>query len=304
MTMMRMTKSEDNEEVAAVPMPAPLPGLIRRLSTRLEAHPTGLEPRLPELSGIRAVAFDIYGTLFISGSGDIGTAATGGREEAMRAVLAQAGLADPPREGLVGRFLGHIRSDHARLHAEGVEFPEVEIREIWKSFLAGLGLRPEPAEIERMAVEYECAVNPVWPMPGLAELLTALRARGLPLAIVSNAQFFTPLLFDAFLDAPPEALGFPPDLSVWSYAHRRAKPGAFLYRRLAEALAPRGIAPEQTLYIGNDMRNDIAPAAATGFRTALFAGDKRSLRLREEDGPGATPDAVATDLAQIPGIAG
>ncbi len=285
-------------------MPRPLPALIRSLSAPLAPQPTGLDPRLPKLPGLRAVAFDIYGTLFISGSGDIGIATAGGREDAMRAAVASAGLATTPPPRLVERFLGFIRADHSRLRAGGVEFPEIEIREIWESFLAELGLRPTPAEIERMAIEYECAVNPIWPMPGLAETLTAVRARGLPLAIVSNAQFFTPLLFDTFLDATPNALGFPPDLSVWSYLHRQAKPGPFLYRRLADALASHEITPDQVLYVGNDMRNDIAPAAAAGFRTALFAGDQRSLRMREEDNLGVEADAVVTELAQIPGLFG
>jgi len=277
-----------------------LSSLLRRHSSPLVPQATGLEPRLPKLPGLRAVAFDIYGTLFISGSGDIGTAAGGGREEAMRSVVASAGLDHPP-PGLVARFLALVRAEHARLRAGGAEFPEIEIREIWKSFLAELGLAPAPPEIERMAIEYECAVNPTWPMPGLAECLADLRDnKKLPLAIVSNAQFFTPLLFDAFLGAAPEPLGFPPELSVWSYAHRQAKPGAFLYQRLADILSGLSIAPHEVLYVGNDMRNDIAPAAATGFRTALFAGDARSLRLREDDGLDATPDAIVTDLAQIP----
>jgi putative hydrolase of the HAD superfamily len=259
-----------------------------------------MRARLAKLPGIRAVAFDIYGTLFISGSGDIGIASATGREEAMRRVVTDAGLADPPT-GLVERFLACIRAEHARLKAVGVEFPEVEIREIWQSFLADLGLSPGPEQIERMAIEYECAVNPVWPMPGLAECLETLRKRPeTTLAIVSNAQFFTPLLFEAFLDASPEALGFAPELSIYSYAHRQAKPGAALYQFLAKSLEWHGIAPEETLYVGNDMRNDIAPAASIGFRTALFAGDKRSLRLREEDRLSVAPDAVLTELLQIP----
>jgi putative hydrolase of the HAD superfamily len=59
--------------------------------------------------------------------------------------------------------------------------------------------------------------------------------------------------------------------------------------------------PDQVLYVGNDMRNDICPAAATGFHTALFAGDKRSLRLREDDRKCARtrPDIIITDLMQL-----
>ena len=35
--------------------------------------------------------------------------------------------------------------------------------------------------------------------------------------------------------------------------------------------------------MGNDIRNDIWPAQSVGFKTALFAGDKLSLRRRKDD---------------------
>ena len=49
------------------------------------------------------------------------------------------------------------------------------------------------------------------------------------------------------------------------------------------------------------MRNDIYPAHAIGFQTALFAGDRRSLRLRADDARCADlkPDLVLTDLEQL-----
>ena len=35
--------------------------------------PTGIEPRLDQIAGIKAVIFDVYGTLVVSGSGDVGS---------------------------------------------------------------------------------------------------------------------------------------------------------------------------------------------------------------------------------------
>jgi putative hydrolase of the HAD superfamily len=65
-----------------------------------------------------------------------------------------------------------------------------------------------------------------------------------------------------------------------------------------------GILPEDTLYVGNDMLNDIWPAAQCGLKTSLFAGDQRSLRLRETD-PRCSdlePDVIITKLSQLPHI--
>ena len=49
------------------------------------------------------------------------------------------------------------------------------------------------------------------------------------------------------------------------------------------------------------MLNDIYPAAAAGFITALFAGDRRSLRLRKEHPAckGLQPDAIVLDLEDL-----
>ena len=53
--------------------------IMRRQSRPLEPVPTGVSPVLRELPAIRAVMFDIYGTLLISASGDIDADASSNR---------------------------------------------------------------------------------------------------------------------------------------------------------------------------------------------------------------------------------
>lgn len=59
--------------------------------------------------------------------------------------------------------------------------------------------------------------------------------------------------------------------------------------------------PANTLYVGNDMLNDIWTASQAGCRTCLFADDRRSLRLREKDKrcKKLVPDATVDHLHQI-----
>ena len=171
--------------------------------------------------------------------------------------------------------------------------------------------------LRRCALEFELSCNPVYPMPGLREVLNGLVHRGLPLGLVSNAQFFTPVVLGHFLgrsrdrsgdhaatvsESPPPP--FAPDLTVFSYRHLRAKPDLHLFHLAGRALRDRGIPPGEALYVGNDMLNDVLASSRAGFRTALFAGDARSLRLREdrEETAGLVPDAVLTDLRQLPGL--
>lgn len=292
-----------------------LPAPVRQRAAIFQEHarplapqPTGEHAHLPKIAGIKAIAFDIYGTLIISGTGDISLAENEDRSAQLATALAKAGVgnfpSDPP---LADRFHRTIKAAQEKRRREGITYPEVEIRAVWKAFLGELqaeGATFDPlaaAALECLAIDYECRVNPVWPMPYLAPTLSTLASKGLTLGIVSNAQFYTRLMFPAFIGVPLADLGFALDCCIYSYAEREGKPSTVLYEKLATRLKGRGISPAETLYVGNDLRNDVWPAQLVGFKTALFAGDKRSLRWRRDDPRLETvlPDAIITDLWQI-----
>jgi putative hydrolase of the HAD superfamily len=153
-----------------------------------------------------------------------------------------------------------------------------------------------------LAVEYECRWNPVWPMPGAQALLRDLQGCGITLGLVSNAQFYSALLFEALLGVSLAGLGFREDLCIWSYEHGVGKPSAILWAKAVDRLAQQdGICPEEILAVGNDVQNDIAPPARLGCRTALFAGDARSLRWGGAGNAvdGTAPHIILTDLSQL-----
>ncbi len=292
--------------------------LIRGLSKPLQPRPTATPARVGPLSGIKAVLFDIYGTLLISGTGDLGVHSESLTDSALHEALASSGFAPAPgRDSLasaarrgVALLVGSIEAAHAHRRSEGVDFPEVEIREIWRAVLAKLSEEDliddasgSDTRLERLAIEYECRVNPVWPMPGTLFVLHELKSRGLVLGIVSNAQFYTPITLGALCREPLEGLGFDPDFCAWSFAQLAAKPSVSIYESVLDPLwQAAGIRPSETLYVGNDMLNDVWAAAQAGCRTALFAGDERSLRLRKDDPrtQGLRPDIVLTELVQLP----
>lgn len=297
------------------------PAAPHELIARLKRHahpltpiPTGRQARLTGFPGIRAVLFDVYGTLFISASGDIAASNGEVRSRAMAKALEAVGFsADRNRaEQAAEALVEAISRKHEELKGRGMEYPEVDIRNILFEVLDYLraqgfgGEDPSRRLCETLAVEYECRSNPIWPMPGLAETLRHLREGGVTLGIVSNAQFFTPLLFPAYLDANLENLGFDPALCVYSYRFLVAKPSPQLFRHTLEVMTRRDVAPEQVLYVGNDRVNDIWPASQAGMRTALFAGDSRSFRPREEDPRvrEVREDVLLTDLRQLIDLVG
>ena len=284
---------------------------IRQLSTQMKPKPASIIEHLPHLENIRAVLFDVYGTLFISGTGDISLAREMSNKHALTEALISSGFSGNLRmAGVKGTqwLLQAIQRTHATQRKEGIGSPEVDIRHEWKTVLEQLrqeNLIQEEITSEtvvRVSVEYEYRVNPVWPMPDLVETLNSLKTKQLLLGIVSNAQFYTQLLFPAFLGKSCSESGFSSKLCAWSYQFLEAKPSRNLFRGLVENLQHiYGISPNEVLYIGNDKLNDIWPAAELGLRTCLFAGDQRSLRLRENEEKCATlePDAIITRLSQI-----
>lgn len=286
--------------------------IVKRHSPELTPHPTATTARIKPLAGIKAVVFDVYGTLFISGTGDVGTASAIDATEALTQALVVSGFeGDLERAGSVGTELLHteILEWHRAGKESGVDCPEVEITKVWKRVVDALcktealtSSKSDYEQIRQLALEYEMRINPCCPMPGAQETLRAIKEAGFVLGIVSNAQFYTPLLFSALLGASVEELGFDPECCIWSYRELKAKPSAALFPKLGHFLQIRhDVKPEETLYIGNDMLNDIYCASSAGCKTALFAGDQRSLRLRENDERclALEPDAVVTSLVQL-----
>ncbi len=281
--------------------------IIRSNSRPLRPVATNETPRLARIDGIRSVLFDVYGTMFISGSGDVGTAMETSRASALTAALTKMlvefrGDAEKAAAILSKTIGGH----HKRSREQGVEYPEVDITAVWDEVLDKFGQqdwidRDQKIDSSELAVQFEVRANPVWPMPHVDDCLDDLRSAGMALGIVSNAQFFTLDLFQALLGKSLNELAFNANLCFYSYQYGQAKPGLYLYELARESLESRGIKPSEVLYIGNDMLNDVMPAQAVGFRTALFAGDGRSLRWRvgDERIRNIEADIVIIDLNQI-----
>lgn len=261
--------------------------------------PTSITPVGGLVGKIQCVLFDIYGTLFISGSGDISVARkSSSLNQKLEHLVHQYDIGKTP-QALVAELHDVIELKHRRLKDSGIDYPEIEIDEIWRQIL-GID---DILRVRQFAIEYELMANPVYPMPNLENLLAACRQQNLAMGIISNAQFFTPLLFEWFLDASMENLGFDSELIFLSYQLGCAKPSQVLFKMAASAIKAKGFDTTAALFVGNDMLNDIYPAHQLGFQTALFAGDARSLRLRTDDARclNLSADLILTDLGQLIG---
>jgi putative hydrolase of the HAD superfamily len=266
--------------------------LIREGSKRMRPVPmhatdSGSLPRRP-----RAVLFDVYGTL-LARVGDAHPRPAV-RERKVEALIRRHRLPTTARELSAG--LGHaIGAEHAALRASGNANPEVSIERIW----AGLFPGRSHEELREAIVEYELATHPAWPMPGCRGLLRRLADQGIALGIVSNAQFYTPIFLHALLGASLEDLGFATRLCLYSWDFGFAKPGAALFDLARGRLYEMGLKEEEVVMVGNDRRNDIEPAARSGFMTVLASLDRRSSEPARDDATPVRPNAVIRQLRSL-----
>jgi putative hydrolase of the HAD superfamily len=276
----------------------------------LQPLPTSLTPRIRAFPACKALIFDIYGTLLISASGDIGHQDM--RVEAMDQALRQlSSLASPldPHRALT-RYKHHIEQAHASLKQRGVAYPEIDILEVWRHLLAEFNVGTGRCAISQQALRrtafaFECHINPVWPMPHFKQTLQRLFESDVYLGIISNAQFYTPILLNFFLGHPEDdsdhIKDFESNLVYFSWKQRRAKPDTSAFSQALKHLAKWGIKPHEVLFVGNDQLKDMYPAHHVGMKTCLFAGDQRSLRLRldNEMVQNLKPDFIIDDLQQL-----
>ncbi len=282
------------------------------LSKPLEPRGANAFPVLQHLDNIKVITYDFYGTLFISGVGDIGIDDGKADEDLLNKTLKNSGIKIVDNNaGSVGfETYNKVVKDHIEnLKQNGIEYPEPDIRQVWKDVLSEMqqqGLiryQDHDSVQDVVSVEFEARMNPVWPMPDAVDTLKHFKKNGITQGIISNSQFYTPVVLEALTDYSLAELGFEEKLLHWSFEENMKKPSLRFYRDFVEKLTAfdRALSPSNVLYVGNDMLKDVYPARHVGMKTALFAGDQRSLKWRNDDErcKDIQPDLVITSLSQL-----
>lgn len=285
---------------------------FKKLSEPLEPIDTQTIPTLHKLKNVRVIAYDFYGTLFISGVGDIGIDDGHANADLLTEILENSGVEIlNDSAGSAGfKIYNKVVEKHIQTLKKGdIEYPEPDIRTVWKDVLdemqgKGLIKYSQNSSLENVvSIEFEARMNPVWPMADAVDTLTYFKNRGLTQGIISNSQFYTPIVLEALTGHSLAELGFEKDLLHWSFEENLKKPGLQFYQDFLKKLNDydQNISPSHVLYVGNDMLKDVYPAHHFGMKTALFAGDKRSLKWREDDErcKDILPDLIITSLSQL-----
>ena len=140
--------------------------ILRENSPALEPIPTDLKSDYHQTS-VHGIFFDVYGTLFISQSGDIGVSSGYGSDALFERALIESGIIpSPDYEDSIGAltrstYFSCIEDEHQKGRSQGIVYPEVDIIQIWDDVLSSLmetGALTEPASsvpIRVIAARYE-----------------------------------------------------------------------------------------------------------------------------------------------------
>lgn len=289
-------------------------------------EPVYYEAKEEKLTDIRAVIFDIYGTLvnywrpgFETPEERTISLKASFRELAdrfgMTGTLSEINPQEQPEKTLSDFYHGIIALNHEKAIKEGTTFPEVRIEEVWNLILMILKRRgyraaefcPGPPEdfARYLAFSYNFLSLGRQLYPGVISALQQLKEQNIVLGILSNAQFYTPI--DLTLLIRDQSNGkfddynelFDPDLTFYSFEYGVAKPNKLLFRKLYDSLYEYQILPGQTVFVGNDLSLDIAPAMEAGMRTAFFSGDRESAFLHDLAGK-VIPDISFQSWEELP----
>jgi putative hydrolase of the HAD superfamily len=204
----------------------------------------------------RAVLFDFGGTLY-----DYGTLQAGDRE-CLISLARWAGIdAD---EGAIGRA---YRDSMRRVFYSYLPRRYYLHRELFRDVAAGMiesfGVAPDPAHLDRYReMQWASHQRDFTLREGVLDTLQALRDRGLHVGMVSNID-------DDQLEHLIAAAGVREyfDSLLSSECAAACKPDPAIF---AEALRRAGCAPEEALFVGDTLAQDIAGANRAGMRSVLI----------------------------------
>jgi putative hydrolase of the HAD superfamily len=210
----------------------------------------------------------------------------------------------PQAEDLAHQITGAMDTIVHRSYLEG-RLQELDIVEMLVDAFAGIGVALSPELAQELAVLDHRAFSDSITVPeSTIGVLEALAARGLTMGLVSNITLLPDLL-----RADLEAFGLAPFLSVAAFSSEVGwrKPDRRIFAHVLERL---GAAPEEAIFVGDRLRDDIGGARAAGMRTVLTRQFRDELEGPERaevpggsgDLAGLWPDHAITALDELPDL--
>jgi putative hydrolase of the HAD superfamily len=218
---------------------------------------------------LRAVIFDLYGTLLDFGPPPPDAETRWGQ-------VWQAAFGNAPRLTLLqfaDECRGVVALEHTAARARGIGFPEVYWPDVVDAVLPEIAILPAAARADLPFYDADLA-HTVHLMPGAADALRTAQAASLRLGLASNCQPYSLRELDrALATAGLSRDIFEPRLCFLSFEHGFSKPDPHVFRLLTARLRLLGLAPAETLMVGDRVDNDLEPARAHDWQTFAIGPD-------------------------------
>lgn len=281
------------------------------------------------LPGIKAVVWNLYGTLLRVTDGEL---LLSHHTELRMQVALEKTISEfnmwnsmtrkpgAPWEYILPKYRAALEDLELTAKVAPGDFAHVNGAAVWRRILDMLGQKDYRYDeefygdldqlSEKIAYFFQMCLQGVEAAPDAVEAITAVSQLGLVQGILADAQPFSLIqalrAFGQQAKLPPLNQLFDPACLILSCQLGVRKPSATLYETCLKRFASKGIEPQEILYVGNRLQNDLAVARHLGIRTALYAGDKLSLKATSSEINNANlrPKRLLTDLKQISRIVG
>jgi FMN phosphatase YigB (HAD superfamily) len=290
------------------------------------ARPAKARPSLQRLPEVRAVLWNVYGTLLCIPLGELAFEhpqefiMSNALEKTIQEFRMWGSMSRKPGQPseYMSEVYSRILEEHRVVPGSTERYPEASSERVWEAIIKRLVQKDYTWDTSRygslnelarkVAYFFHASLQGVSCQPGAAAVMRHLASAGVAQGLLSDGQCFTTVQLSRALRAEGADLSSLLDsrLCALSYQAGARKPSERIFRKAREALADRGLSPEEVLHVGSSISRDLAPAKRLGMRTALYAGDKTSLQATAEQlkEPSGRPDVLLTQLDQLTEVLG
>jgi hypothetical protein len=279
-------------------------------------------PHLVSLHGIKAVLWNVYGTLLAIPLGEIvfehpqNLLMDIALDKTINEFKMWGSMSRKP--GQPAEYMRHLYNTELMLQrgiSTSERYPEILSERIWESLIKKLFQKDYTFDAgffgslneysKKVAYFFHASLQGTGAQAEAALALKLTADAGLVQGLLADGQCFTCVQLARALKKQEADLDLeqllPSALRTVSCEVRARKPSETIFRHALAALAEEGIGPDEVLHVGTKLTRDIAPARKMGMRTALYAGDKSSLEAKPEllKEPAHRPDVLLTELGQI-----
>lgn len=293
-----------------------------------EPDPPKARPHLASLSGIRAVLWNVYGTLLSISEGEL-------KYEVDNSFLMEVALEKTIHEfkmwnsmsrkpGQPSAYMREIQqkviNDMRLAPSPNEKYPEIVAERVWESIIKKLFQKEYTFDAgfygslnefsKKVAYFYHASLQGTACYPEAAKCLEDVKENGLVQGLLADGQCFTPIQLQRSLQSQNPGIVLdeliPPAYRFLSAEQKARKPSENLFRSALRALEKLSIQPREVLHLGSNLARDIFPAKKLGMKTGLFAGDRNSLSATPEQlkDPQYRPDVLLTELSQVVQVIG